>query len=235
MTSSPSQPTLDFYRRDGCEPCDEARSALQAVMEDRAKTRRSEPSRPLSRRLRVARARVPVRRTGARACAERGRACADGQRSIHRELPRPQPGAHRVARGTHPCRGDLRRRRLVPLPVRAADSSRVPRADGRRRRIGRHVRSSRWLGPPAPRTRWQVIPHAIAFVLGFTLVFTVLGLTFYAFRPLFDLPPVRIAGGLLVIVLGLNLMGVLANRDPQSLLAARRAVRPAGGRRRCRE
>ena len=62
---------------------------------------------------------------------------------------------------------------------------------------------------PAPRTRWQVLPHAIAFVLGFTLVFTVLGLTFYAFRPLFDLPPVRIAGGLLVIVLGLNLMGVL--------------------------
>ncbi len=62
---------------------------------------------------------------------------------------------------------------------------------------------------PAARTRWQVLPHAIAFVLGFTLVFTVLGLTFYAFRPLFDLPPVRIAGGLLVIVLGLNLMGVL--------------------------
>jgi glutaredoxin len=37
MTSSPPQPTLDFYRRDGCEPCDEARLTLQAVMEDRAK------------------------------------------------------------------------------------------------------------------------------------------------------------------------------------------------------
>ena len=37
MTTSPPQPTLDFYRRDGCEPCDEARSTLQAVMEDRAK------------------------------------------------------------------------------------------------------------------------------------------------------------------------------------------------------
>jgi len=37
MTTSPPQPTLDFYRRDGCEPCDEARFALQAVMEDRAK------------------------------------------------------------------------------------------------------------------------------------------------------------------------------------------------------
>jgi hypothetical protein len=42
MTSSPSQPTLDFYRRDGCEPCEEARLTLQAIMEDRA--RRGEPN-----------------------------------------------------------------------------------------------------------------------------------------------------------------------------------------------
>jgi cytochrome c-type biogenesis protein len=67
-------------------------------------------------------------------------------------------------------------------------------------------------GPPVqlgPTSRWRVLPHALAFVLGFSAVFTVLGLTFYAFRPLFDLPPVRVAGGLLVIILGLNLMGVL--------------------------
>lgn len=63
---------------------------------------------------------------------------------------------------------------------------------------------------PAPATsRWQVLPHALAFVAGFAAVFTVLGLTFYAFRPLFDLPVVRIAGGLIVIAMGLNLMGVL--------------------------
>ena len=37
MTSLPSQPTLDFYRRDGCEPCDEARLNLQQVLEDRVK------------------------------------------------------------------------------------------------------------------------------------------------------------------------------------------------------
>ena len=37
MSTPLPQPTLDFYRRDGCEPCDEARFALQAVMEDRAK------------------------------------------------------------------------------------------------------------------------------------------------------------------------------------------------------
>lgn len=60
-----------------------------------------------------------------------------------------------------------------------------------------------------PTTRWRVLPHALAFVLGFAAVFTVLGLTLYAFRPLFDLPPVRIAGGLLIIVMGLNLMGIL--------------------------
>ena len=30
-------PTLDFYRRDDCDLCDEARLALQAVLEDRAR------------------------------------------------------------------------------------------------------------------------------------------------------------------------------------------------------
>ena len=61
----------------------------------------------------------------------------------------------------------------------------------------------------APTARWRVLPHALAFVLGFAAIFTVLGLTFYALRPLFELPPVRVAGGVLVIVLGLNLMGLL--------------------------
>ncbi len=42
MTTPSSQPTLDFYRRDGSEPCDEARLTLQSVMEDRAK--RGEPN-----------------------------------------------------------------------------------------------------------------------------------------------------------------------------------------------
>jgi hypothetical protein len=37
MTTPSSQPTLEFYRRDGCEPCDEARLNLQQVLEDRAK------------------------------------------------------------------------------------------------------------------------------------------------------------------------------------------------------
>lgn len=60
-----------------------------------------------------------------------------------------------------------------------------------------------------PTSRWRVLPHALAFVLGFAAVFTILGLTAYVLRPIFELPPVRIAGGVLVIILGLNLMGVV--------------------------
>ncbi len=60
-----------------------------------------------------------------------------------------------------------------------------------------------------PASRWRVLPHALAFVVGFGAIFTVLGLTFYVFRPIFDLPLVRQIGGVVVILLGLNLMGVL--------------------------
>lgn len=60
-----------------------------------------------------------------------------------------------------------------------------------------------------PRSQWLVLAHGLAFVLGFTAIFTLLGLTLYAFRPLFELAPVRIAGGILIVILGLNLMGVL--------------------------
>jgi cytochrome c-type biogenesis protein len=60
--------------------------------------------------------------------------------------------------------------------------------------------------------RWQVLPHALAFVLGFGAIFILLGLTAYVFRPLFELDFVRVAGGLLLVLLGLNLMGVLRLR-----------------------
>jgi cytochrome c-type biogenesis protein len=69
-------------------------------------------------------------------------------------------------------------------------------------------------GPPvqlAPRSRWRVLPHALAFVLGFGAVFVVLGLTLYVgSRLLADyIEIIRFVGGLIVVVLGLNLMGVL--------------------------
>jgi cytochrome c-type biogenesis protein len=61
-------------------------------------------------------------------------------------------------------------------------------------------------------SRLRVLPHAIAFVLGFTAVFTVLGLTAYvAGGAIHDsLPVLRIVGGAVLIVLGLNLMGVIS-------------------------
>ncbi len=60
-------------------------------------------------------------------------------------------------------------------------------------------------------SRWLAIRHAIAYVVGFGAVFTVLGITAtYAAGPLFDyLPILRTVGGILLIVLGLNLAGVL--------------------------
>ena len=60
-------------------------------------------------------------------------------------------------------------------------------------------------------SRWLALRHALAYVVGFGAVFTVLGITAtYAAGPLFDyLPILRQVGGVLLIVLGLNLAGVL--------------------------
>jgi cytochrome c-type biogenesis protein len=60
-------------------------------------------------------------------------------------------------------------------------------------------------------SRWLAVRHALAYVVGFGAVFTVLGLTAtYAAGPLFEyLPILRQVGGVLLIVLGLNLAGVL--------------------------
>ena len=60
-------------------------------------------------------------------------------------------------------------------------------------------------------SRWLAIRHSLAFVVGFGAVFTLLGITAtYAAGPLFDyLPILRQLGGVVLIVLGLNLAGVL--------------------------
>jgi cytochrome c-type biogenesis protein len=60
-------------------------------------------------------------------------------------------------------------------------------------------------------SRWLAMRHAIAYVIGFGAVFTILGITAtYAAGPLFDwLPILRQVGGVLLIVLGLNLAGVI--------------------------
>ncbi len=62
-----------------------------------------------------------------------------------------------------------------------------------------------------PPSRWLALRHAVAYVAGFGTVFTILGLTAtYVGGALFDwLPGLRWWGGLVLIVLGLNLAGIL--------------------------
>ena len=66
-------------------------------------------------------------------------------------------------------------------------------------------------GAAAPASRWLAIRHAAAFVAGFGLVFTLLGVTAtYAASGLAGyLPLLRQVGGLVLIVLGLNLAGII--------------------------
>jgi cytochrome c-type biogenesis protein len=60
-------------------------------------------------------------------------------------------------------------------------------------------------------SRWLAVRHSLAYVAGFGAVFTLLGVTAtFAAGPLVDyLPILRQIGGVLLIVLGLNLAGVL--------------------------
>jgi cytochrome c-type biogenesis protein len=59
--------------------------------------------------------------------------------------------------------------------------------------------------------RWRAVRQALAFVAGFTGVFTLIGVTAtYLGQGLVDLlPGLRVVGGIVLIVLGLNLAGIL--------------------------
>jgi cytochrome c-type biogenesis protein len=60
-------------------------------------------------------------------------------------------------------------------------------------------------------SRWLAMRHALAYVAGFGAVFTLLGITAtFAAGPLADyLPTLRIVGGVVLIILGLDLAGLL--------------------------
>jgi cytochrome c-type biogenesis protein len=60
-------------------------------------------------------------------------------------------------------------------------------------------------------SRWLAMRHTIAYVVGFGVVFTIFGVTAtYLAGPLFDyLAILRQVGGVVLIILGLNLAGVL--------------------------
>ena len=98
---------------------------------------------------------------------------------------------------------------LTRVAVRAADAS----AGG--------VPGNGRVGP----ARWLALRHAVAYVAGFGLVFTILGVTAtYAGGALVGyLPALREIGGLILIVMGLNLAGILTisrlQRSWQPLLA----------------
>jgi cytochrome c-type biogenesis protein len=67
-------------------------------------------------------------------------------------------------------------------------------------------------GPAAAGTsRWLAVRHAAAYVVGFAAVFTFLGVsaTFLGGGLYEFLPTLRVVGGLLLIVMGLNLAGIL--------------------------
>jgi cytochrome c-type biogenesis protein len=63
----------------------------------------------------------------------------------------------------------------------------------------------------APPSRWLAMRHAIAYVAGFGAVFTLLGVTAtFAAGPLYDyLEPLRIIGGVILVIMGLSLAGIL--------------------------
>jgi len=60
-------------------------------------------------------------------------------------------------------------------------------------------------------SRWMALRHAVAYVAGFGLVFTLLGVTatFAASGLAAYMPVLRQVGGVILVVLGLNLAGVL--------------------------
>jgi cytochrome c-type biogenesis protein len=66
-------------------------------------------------------------------------------------------------------------------------------------------------GGTASPSRWLAVRHALAYVLGFGAVFTLLGVTAtYAAAGLSAyVPTLRVIGGFVLIVLGLNLAGIL--------------------------
>jgi cytochrome c-type biogenesis protein len=100
----------------------------------------------------------------------------------------------------------------------------VPAYVGQLTRVA--VRSAAEGGDPATGpSRWVALRHAVAYVAGFGLVFTLLGVTatFAGGALGAYLPVLREVGGLVLIVMGLNLAGILTvarlQRTWQPLLA----------------
>ena len=223
-------PDLVLWRSDRCHLCEDTTALVEQLLEQRAAAGRAVP-------------RLVVRRIAEDPDVERALFEQVPVLEVARAPPRPgRPARPRSGRSstrrTPDGRGSdltppgrLRRRPpQLPLAVRAAPRARLHRAahGGRGRRAAR---------TPTP-SRWLAVRHAIAYVLGFGAVFTILGITAtFVGGPLADyLPALRTIGGVLLIVMGLNLAGHPA-RSPRSTGPggrSRRARRARSRRRRAR-
>src|SRR3989304_4982084 len=175
-----ARPTIRFLPRPGCHLCVEARAGLQAILEERGATGRLPAQvREVDITTDAALGRLNLDRIPVLAVGARG-------------LPPAPPFIAGVISFLSPC----------VLPV-------VPAYLGQ---LGVITVA----GAPAGTTdllgtrRWRGLRGALAFVLGFGAIFTLLGLTVYVGGSIgVSLPLLRQAGGLILIVLGLNMMGVI--------------------------
>ena len=73
-----------------------------------------------------------------------------------------------------------------------------------------HKTNDHWEAGAIP-SRWLAVRHALAYVLGFGSVFTLLGITAtFAAAGLSEyLPTLRVIGGVILVILGLNLAGFI--------------------------
>jgi cytochrome c-type biogenesis protein len=98
---------------------------------------------------------------------------------------------------------------VLPLvPAYIGQLTAVAVADASRR--GSIASDGSFVRPVGP-SRWTAFRHALAYVGGFGLVFTLLGVTATFFAAGFSqwMPVLRQVGGVLLVLLGLNLTGVL--------------------------
>ena len=100
---------------------------------------------------------------------------------------------------------------VLPLvPAYIGQLTAVAVADARRNGVAGAVATPGLAATPAI-SRWTALRHAIAFVLGFGVIFTMLGVTatFAAAGLSPYMPVLREIGGVILILLGLNLAGFL--------------------------
>ena len=215
--------SLTLYTRDGCHLCDETRRVLFALLNERRMAGLTAPelveqdiaTDPALERAYFAT--VPVVELDPLAPELDHRDRAGRARHERRPAAAPAAAARRPARG----------RRLMLAVVTSGGTDltfAVAIAAGLisflspcvlplvPAYLGQLTAIAVAGGPGGVRpSRWIALRHAVAYVLGFGVVFTLLGVTAtYAAGGLVDyMPLLRQIGGVLLIVLGLNLAGIL--------------------------